>query len=82
VFSNKLSQTKIQAIYDHKGIIKHYARKTYGGVNVQIHVFLTSAVVTGEWSAAINPGKSPGNYWIRGWVNPEPVWTTCRRENS
>jgi hypothetical protein len=29
--------------------IKHYAMKMYGGVDVQIHVFLTSALVGGEW---------------------------------
>jgi hypothetical protein len=26
--------------------------KSYGGVDVQIHVFLTSALVGGEWSAS------------------------------
>jgi hypothetical protein len=34
--------------------------KVYGGVDVQIHVFLTSAVVGGEWSAS-SPGRlTPG----------------------
>jgi hypothetical protein len=33
-------------------LTKHYAMKTYGGVDVQIHVFLTSALVGGEWSAS------------------------------
>jgi hypothetical protein len=32
--------------------MKHYAMKTYGGVNVY-HVFLTSALVGGEWSASL-----------------------------
>jgi hypothetical protein len=35
--------------------------KKYGGVDVEIHVFLTSALVGGEWSASrpglISPGK-------------------------
>jgi hypothetical protein len=31
----------------------------YGGVHVQIHVFLTSALVGGEWTA-----------WRRGRFNP------------
>jgi hypothetical protein len=31
---------------------KHYAMKTYPGMNVQIHVFLSSALVRGEWSAS------------------------------
>jgi hypothetical protein len=33
-------------------ITKHYAMKAYGGVDVEIHIFLTSAVVLGEWSAS------------------------------
>jgi hypothetical protein len=30
--------------------------KTYGGVNIQIRVFLTSALVGGEWSVS-RPGS-------------------------
>jgi hypothetical protein len=37
--------------------------KAYGGVDVYIHVFLTSALAEGEWSA-------PGTHWIEGWVDP------------
>jgi hypothetical protein len=49
--------------------------KTYGGVDVQIHVFLTSALVEGEWSASrtcrTTPEEtSPGTHWIGGWVGP------------
>jgi hypothetical protein len=49
--------------------------KAYGGVNVQTHVFLTSALVGDEWSASrtcrFNPqGKSPRYHWIGGWVEP------------
>jgi hypothetical protein len=34
--------------------------KAYGGVDVQIHTFLTSALVGGEWSAT-RPGRfTPG----------------------
>jgi hypothetical protein len=48
--------------------------KTYGGVNVYTHVFLTSALVGGEWSASrpgrFTPGeKVPGTHWIGGWVD-------------
>jgi hypothetical protein len=46
--------------------------KTYGAVDVQIHVFLTSALVGSEWSAS-RPGRFiPGERatWIRGWVGP------------
>jgi hypothetical protein len=47
----------------------------YGGVDVQTHVFLTSALVGGEWSASC-PGRftfrerAPGTHWIEGWVGP------------
>jgi hypothetical protein len=47
--------------------------KAYGGVDVYSHIFLTSAVAGGEWSAS-RPGrftpKAPGTHWIRGWVDP------------
>jgi hypothetical protein len=49
--------------------------KTYGGVDVYMHVFLTSALVGGEWSAS-RPGRftsgerAPGTHWIGGWVGP------------
>jgi hypothetical protein len=52
--------------------------KTYGGVDVQIHIFLTSALVGGEWSAS-RPGRfTPGKEapvttgQEDGWT-PEPV---------
>jgi hypothetical protein len=53
----------------------HYAMKAYGGMDVQIHIFLTSALAGGEWSASrpgrFTPrGKAPGTHWIRGWVGP------------
>jgi hypothetical protein len=31
---------------------KHYTMNTYGGVDVQINIFLTWALVGGEWSAS------------------------------
>jgi hypothetical protein len=56
-------------------IIKHYEMKAYGGVDVQIHVVLTSALVGGQWSASrpyrFTPGeRAPGIHWIRGLVGP------------
>jgi hypothetical protein len=40
-------------------------------VDVQTHVFLTSALVGGEWSA-LRPGRfTPCTYWIGGWVGPK-----------
>jgi hypothetical protein len=49
--------------------------KAYGGVEVEIHIFLTSALAGGDWSA-LRPGRfipgdtDPGTHWIGGWVNP------------
>jgi hypothetical protein len=37
--------------------MKHYSTKTYGGVDVSIHVFLTWAVAGSEWPA-LRPGCS------------------------
>jgi hypothetical protein len=48
--------------------------KVHGGVHVQIHVWLTSALVGSEWLASrrgrFTPGaKVPGTHWIAGWVD-------------
>jgi hypothetical protein len=47
--------------------------KVYGGVDVEIHIFLTSALVGGEWSAS-SPGRfttgEKANGSIEGWVGP------------
>jgi hypothetical protein len=49
--------------------------KAYGGVDVYIHIFLTSALAGGESSASC-PGPfspvetAPGTHWIGGWVGP------------
>jgi hypothetical protein len=47
--------------------------KMYGGVDVWIHIFLTSALVGGEWPASrpglFTPGeRAPGTHWIGSWV--------------
>jgi hypothetical protein len=44
--------------------------KTYGGVDVEIHIFLTSALVLGEWSASRPCRFTPGTHFIGGWVDP------------
>jgi hypothetical protein len=42
--------------------------KTYGGVDVQTHVFLTLVLIGGKWSAS-RPGRfTPGTHWIEGWM--------------
>jgi hypothetical protein len=45
--------------------------KAYEGVDISIHLFLTSALVGGEWSASrhsrFTPGKrASGTHWIGG----------------
>jgi hypothetical protein len=47
--------------------------KAYGGVDAQIHIFLTSELAEGELSASrpcrFSPvEKSTGTNWIGGWV--------------
>jgi hypothetical protein len=56
----------------------------YGGVDIYIHIFLTSALAGGEWSASrfTSGERAPGTHRIGGWVGPVPVWTTWKRENS
>jgi hypothetical protein len=49
--------------------------KACGLMDVQIHIFLTSALAGDELPASrpdrFNPGeKAPGTHWIRGWVDP------------
>jgi hypothetical protein len=49
--------------------------KAYGGVDVKIHILLTSALVGGEWSAShpcrSTPGKrAPVTHWIGAWMGP------------
>jgi hypothetical protein len=48
--------------------------KVYRGVDVQMHIFLTSALAGGEWWASrlarFTLGESPGTHWIGGWVDP------------
>jgi hypothetical protein len=52
--------------------------KTYWGVEVQLHAFLTSARDGGEWSAS-RPGRfaprerAPSTHYIGGWVDPRVV---------
>jgi hypothetical protein len=60
-------------------LIKDYAMKTYGGVDVYIHIFLTSVLAGGKWPASgpgrFTPGeRAPGTLWIGGWVDP-PGWS-------
>jgi hypothetical protein len=49
---------------------------TYGGVDVYIQFFLTSALVEGEWSAS-SPDRftppPPGTHLIGGWMGPRAI---------
>jgi hypothetical protein len=49
--------------------------KAYGSGCIDIHFFLTSALVGGEWSTSrtgcCTPGeRAPGTHWIGSWVDP------------
>jgi hypothetical protein len=49
--------------------------KAYGGVDVYIHIFLTSPLAGGEWSASRHGRFTPGGrtsdtHWIGDWVDP------------
>jgi hypothetical protein len=55
--------------------LTNYAMNTYGGVDLYIHIFLTSALVGGEWLVSLpdrfTPGeRAPGTHWTGGWVDP------------
>jgi len=60
--------------------------KTYGGMDVELHSLLTSALDGGEWSAS-RPGRftpkerASGTHWIRGWVGPRAGLGTMVRRN-
>jgi hypothetical protein len=50
--------------------------KTCGGLDVQIIVLMTLALVGGGWSASrssrfIPDRRTPGTHWIGGWVSPK-----------
>jgi hypothetical protein len=52
----------------------HYVMKEYGGVDVQIHVFLNCALIAREWQLHAQPAltqrKRPTcTHWIGGWVD-------------
>jgi hypothetical protein len=49
--------------------------KAYGGVDVQIHIFLTSTLAGGEWSALglrqlYLRERAPVTHSVRGFVDP------------
>jgi len=39
-----------------------------GGLELQIHAFLTSILHRGEWSAHAPAALPPGTHRVRGWV--------------
>jgi hypothetical protein len=61
--------------------------KAYGGVDVEIQIFLTSALVRGEWSTSrpgrFTPGeRAPGTHWIGGWVDHRASLQEVEKRNS
>jgi hypothetical protein len=63
-------RTKLRRIFS---LIKRYAMKTYGGMEVYLQAFLTSALDGGEWSASSPGSFTRGTHWIRVWVGPRAV---------
>jgi hypothetical protein len=60
--------------------------KTYEVVDVQIHIFFTSALAGDEWSASrpcrFSPGeRTPGTHWIGGWVDPRAGMEDVEKRN-
>jgi hypothetical protein len=51
---------------------------TYGGMDVQMHIFLISALAGGGWRRVVSfmpssftpKERAPGTHWIGGWVGP------------
>jgi hypothetical protein len=43
--------------------------KAYGGVDVYINIYFTSALAGGEWSASRPCRFTRGTHWIGGWVD-------------
>jgi hypothetical protein len=65
--------------------VLNYAMKTYGGVDVYIHVFLTSALIRGEWSASrcgrsYYLGKNPQYTLNRRLGGPQSRFGQCEEE--
>jgi hypothetical protein len=56
--------------------------KIYGGVDVQIHVLLTSALVGKELLSSRSDRFTLEERDHGTNLAPEPVWTTWRSENS
>jgi len=44
--------------------------KKYEGVEVEFHVFLTSALEVGKLSASISDRFTAGTHWMEGWAGP------------
>jgi hypothetical protein len=62
-------------------LTEHQAIKTYWGVEVELHAFLTAALDGGEWSASRSGRFTPrekasGTHWLGGWVGPRVVLDT------
>jgi hypothetical protein len=50
----------------------------YGGVRVQLHIFLILALDVGEWLVSflacfIPEARGFGNHWIEVWLTADPV---------
>jgi hypothetical protein len=61
--------------------------KTYWGVEVQLHAFLTSELDGGEWLASRSGRftareRAPGTHLLGGWVGPRAVLGTVVKRKT
>jgi hypothetical protein len=61
--------------------------KAYGEADLYINIFLTSALVGGEWSASrpsslTTRERAHGTHWIGGWVDPRAGLDDVEKRNS
>jgi hypothetical protein len=52
----------------------------YGEVDVQIHAFMTSALVGGEWSTSCPDERASRAQWVGGWVGPRTGLDDMKRK--
>jgi hypothetical protein len=68
-------------------LINQYAMRTYSGVEVELHTFLTSALDGSEWSVSCPSCFTPRiralvTHWIGGWEGLRTWGGRARRKNS
>jgi hypothetical protein len=68
-------------------VTRHHAMMTYGGMEIQLHTFLTLALDEGNWSASCHSHCTMGEracstHWIGDWVGPRVGLDTVTKRNK